>query len=203
MKAEGAGKQRYRMKARAASAAATAARIIDAATQHFGARPYDEVTLADVARDAEVTVQTVLRRFGSKEGLVAAATEASLEAVRNERFASPVGDIAAAIRNLSEHYELWGDRSVLLLSQEARVESIRRLTDAGRALHHAWVDRAFSPWLGRVRGEAGRRLRAQLIAATDVYVWKVMRRDLGLDREATEASMRGLVEAAVGVQEGR
>jgi hypothetical protein len=33
---------------------------------------------------------------------------------------------------------------------------------------------------------------AQLIAATDVYTWKVLRRDLGLSRQTTEATLRDL-----------
>jgi hypothetical protein len=39
--------------------------------------------------------------------------------------------------------------------------------------------------------EVERRL-AQLVAVTDIYAWKVLRRDLGLDRDAVEASVRDL-----------
>lgn len=190
-----ADKRSYRMGARADAAAATAQRITDAALRQFADRPYDDVSLASVADEAGVTVQTVLRRFGSKEGLVEAAARAGTESVRLAREAVPVGDLDVAIRNLIEHYELWGDRVIRLLAQEDRVPAIRRTTDAGRALHHAWVDRVFAPWIAAARGARRMRLRASLIAATDVQVWRVLRRDLALDVANAERSLRELVGA--------
>jgi hypothetical protein len=40
------------------------------------------------------------------------------------------------------------------------------------------------------------RLRrvAELVAVTDLYVWKVLRRDMGLSRADTETAMREMVE---------
>ena len=55
----------------------------------------------------------------------------------------------------------------------------------------------FAPWIARRRGAARARLRARLVAVTDVYVWKIVRRDLGLDRRAVEATLRELVAAVV------
>lgn len=190
-------KRAYRMSARADAAATTTADVLAVASRHFSERFYDEVSLGDVASDAGVTVQTVLRHFGSKEQLIAAAVGVGLETVRRERSAAPVGDVEGAIANLVAHYEIWGDRSLLFLAQEGRVAALRELTDAGRALHYEWVERAFEPWLAQVEDDARVRLRARLIAVTDVYVWKVMRRDLGLDATATEVSLRELVLAAV------
>jgi hypothetical protein len=84
---------------------------------------------------------------------------------------------------------------VLLLAQERRVEALRRVTTAGRQLHYEWVERVFEPWLCNATGDARTWLRAQLIAITDVHIWEVLRRDLGLERESAEASMRQLVTA--------
>ncbi len=186
------------MRVRAESAAATGRRILDAAIRHFGGRPYDDVTLNDVAEEAGVTVQTVLRRFGSKEGLVDAAAERGAEQVRAARWATSQGDVDAAVRGLVEHYEQWGDRSLRLLAQEERVQALRRVTDAGRRLHHEWVEHAFRPQLEAVSGARLRRLRAQLIAVTDVYVWKILRRDLGLGPAETARAIRELVASVVG-----
>lgn len=185
------------MGARAEAAAETGRRVLSAAIRLLGERYYDEVSLADVAREAGVAVQTVLRRFGTKEGLVAAAASLGEEQVRAERWSAAPGDLEAAVRALCAHYETWGDRSLLLLAQEARVPAARRLTSAGRALHHEWVAHAFSPWLSRRRGAARARLRARLVAVTDVYAWKIVRRDLGFDARATEATLRELVAAVV------
>jgi AcrR family transcriptional regulator len=187
----------YRMGARAESAAATYQRIVDVAIRLLGERQYDDVSLAEVAAAAAVTVQTVLRRFGSKEGLAEAASQVAMEAVRAQRWAPAPGDLPAAMRSLAEHYDTWGDRSLRFLAQEERVPAVRRVTDAGRAMHQEWVAHVFAPWLRKTSGAARTRLHAQLVAATDVYVWKIMRRDLGLDAKATETAMRELVTGAL------
>jgi AcrR family transcriptional regulator len=193
-----AGRTRvYRMGARAEAAAATRARILETAILQFSDRSYEDVSLADVAREAGVTVQTVLRHFGSKEGLAGAATALGIERVRAERFGTAPGDLPGTVRGLVAHYEAWGERSLRFLAQEDRVAAMRRVADAGRALHHEWVDHAFAPWLARRRGPARARLRARLVAVTDVYVWKIVRRDLGLDPGAAEATLLELVAAVV------
>jgi hypothetical protein len=38
---------------------------------------------------------------------------------------------------------------------------------------------------------------AQLIAVIDLYSWKVLRRDLGMSRDETEAAVRDLVDRTV------
>ncbi len=187
----------YRMSARAEAAASTHTRILEVAIRQFSERFYDEVSLAEVAREAGVTVQTVLRRFGSKEGLTEAATALGVERVRAERWSSPPGDLHAAVRGLLAHYEAWGDRSLLFLAQEQRVAAMRRVADSGRALHREWVDHVFAPWLAPRRGAVRERLRARLVAVTDVYVWKIVRRDLGIDPQAAEVTLRELVAAVV------
>jgi hypothetical protein len=44
--------------------------------------------------------------------------------------------------------------------------------------------------------DSARRL-AQLVAVTDLYIWKVLRRDLGLPRDEAEAAMRDVVRRIV------
>lgn len=188
----------YRMSARADAATATHRAILEAAIRQFGARPWEEVSLADIAGEAGVTVQTVLRRFGSKEGLTQGAVALGVEEVRRARWHSPPGDLPAALHGLVVHYEQWGDRSLRFLSQEDRISAMRQVTDAGRALHHGWVEHVFAPWLSRARVPARKRLRATLIAATDVFTWKILRRDLGFDPRAAELTIRELVEAILG-----
>ena len=195
MKGKPSGSRSYDMTARAAAAAATERRLVEAAIRKFGARLYDEVTLEELAEDAGVTVKTLLRKFGSKEGLALAAAEVGAEQVRAERSDVPVGDVEAAIDNLMEHYETWGERSLLFLQQEERIEAVARATAVGRELHHAWVDHVFAPQLRAHRGAARKRVRAQLIASTDVYVWKIVRRDLGMDRRAAHRTILELVRA--------
>lgn len=193
-----AARRRYTMTARAAAAAATHARILATATELFLAKPYEQVSLEEVARSAGVTVQTVLRRFGSKEGLVAAAAKIGLEQVRLQRNLAPIGDVAGAVHNLIDHYEEWGDRVLRMLMQEEQVPALRKVAEAGRDLHRHWVERTFAPWLRASRAAHDRRL-AQLIAVTDVHVWKLLRRDQGLPRSATETVLVELVQLITGV----
>lgn len=182
------------MRARAESAAATAERILTAARARLGREPYDVVTLEDVAADAGVTVQTVLRRFGSKERLVRAIAEAAQPGIFAQRDEAPSGDVEAAIANLVEHYEQAGDEVLHLLRQEHRVPAFAEITAAGRAFHARWVDRVFAPWLARRSGVDRSRLRAQLIAVCDVHTWYLLRRQAGLSRRATRQALRELVE---------
>jgi AcrR family transcriptional regulator len=191
-------KRVYRMGARAEAAEERRRRILDAVIGLHMERYYDQISLDDVAKRAGVTVQTVLRRFGSKDGLIEAASEAARERVISQRDEAPVGDIAGAVKNLVDHYEEWGESSLRLLAQEDRVPAFRKATDAGRTLHYEWVGRTFAPLLVERSGEARERLLAELVAVCDVYFWKVLRLDLGLGREQTELALREMVFALKG-----
>ena len=161
-------------------------------------RYYDQITLDDVAKRAGVTVQTVLRRFGSKDGLIDAASEVGRERIVSQRSEAPVGDIAGAVENLVDHYEEWGESALRLLAQEDRVPAFRKTTDVGRDVHYEWVERTFEPLLAERSGEARERLRAELVAVCDVFFWKILRLDLGLSREQTELAIRETIFALRG-----
>jgi len=182
------------MNQRAISKAETERRILAAAERFFLEAPYPQVRIEDIAAAAEVSAPTVIHRFGSKEALMVATISAAAERVRKQRGEAPVGDLAGAVANLIEHYELWGDSVMHLLSQEAAVPVIREATDAGRALHVEWVERTFAPWLSDL-GDACQKRLAQLVALMDVYVWKVLRRDRGLNKAETENAIREMVAA--------
>jgi AcrR family transcriptional regulator len=182
------------MVARAEAAAATGERILDAAVEVFWELPGKQVSLDEVARRAGVTVQTVIRRFGGRDGLLAAAAEHEAERVSRQRDEAPVGDAAGAVRVLVDHYEAMGDRVLRLLAEEERVPGLRDVADRGRALHRAWCARVFARALeGRVGVERRRRL-AQLVAVCDVYTWRLLRRDAGLSRRQTELALVELLE---------
>ena len=183
------------MRARAENVRGTRERILSAAAERFGTRHYDEVGLDDVAAGAGTTVQTVIRHFGSKESLFAAGADWISERMVAPREGVEPGEIRPAIAGLVEHYEQWADTVLLLLSQEDRVPAIRPVTDGGRAYHRAWAERLFAHALDGLGGVVRARRLAQLIAITDVYTWKLLRRDLGLSRTQTEVAIRELAEA--------
>jgi AcrR family transcriptional regulator len=184
----------YRMRARAEAAAETRARILRAVLDLHVERFHDQITLEDVARRAGVTVQTVLRHFGSRDGLVAAAAEQATSEVLAQRSAAPVGDVDAAVDNLLDHYEEWGRTALRLLAQEERVPQLRVIADGGRAAHYAWVERTFGPFLAETPDPL---LRPKLIALTDVFTWKLLRLDLGLDRTGTASALASMIRAVV------
>ena len=190
---EGVRTRPYRMTARAEASAATGQRILESAQRLFGELPYDQVSLQTVAERADVTVQTVLRRFASKEQLFAAAADWTSRQIRGEREAAPVGDVTGVVRNVVDNYERWGDHFLNLLAQEQRTAAIRAVTDTGRRYHRGWVERSFAPLLVQVPRDDYEQRLAQLVAVTDLYVCKVLRRDLGLSRNETEAAVRDLV----------
>lgn len=192
-----AAKRSYRMRARAESVAETGQRILDATIDLGPELLSDLATLDDVAARAGVTVQTVLRRFGSKEGLISAAAEDVGSRVRGQRNEAPVGDISGAVANLVEHYEEWGDNTLRMLAHEDRYPMIREHTDKGRAGHYEWVESTFAPFLAERADEERERLRAGLIAICDLYVWKILRRDLGFGREQTEIALEEMISALV------
>ncbi|HEY1715281.1 MAG TPA: helix-turn-helix domain-containing protein [Solirubrobacteraceae bacterium] len=185
------------MAARARTAAATRSSIAGAWLALSHELDYDEITLDVVAARAGVTVQTVIRHFGSKEELfIAVAREVAAEE-EARRAETPIGDVARAVRAVVGHYERIGDIVLRLLGQENRFQAIREMTVEGRRIHYEWVERAFAPFIADLKGAERRRRRAQLVGLTDVYMWKLLRRDLGLSTRQTQAAMAEMVNALV------
>jgi AcrR family transcriptional regulator len=183
------------MRARADAAAETARRILNAMQELFAEQPYDHITVDAVAKRAGVTVQTVLRRFGSKEDLFVAAAQQGRAQVLAQRGAAPARNRPVAVKNLFDHYERWGPIAMRLLEQEERFRQIGAMAREGRRIHAEWVGRVFEPELARLRGRARARRHTQLIALTDVYVWKLLRRDLAVSRADAEEIVLGMIDA--------
>jgi AcrR family transcriptional regulator len=180
----------YRMTARAESAERTAERIMAAATSLFWELPTDELPLHLVAEQAGVSVQTVIRRFGGKDGLLAAAVQREAERVDRQRGEAPAGDTGAAVRVLVEHYEQMGDQVLRMLAEQTRVPGLTPIVEQGRAFHRDWCIRVFGPALtARPAGVQRDRLLAQLVAVCDVQTWALLRRQSRLSRRQTEIAL--------------
>ncbi len=167
----------YRMVARAASAAATGERILDAAVEVFWEGPTVQLSLHDIASRAGVTVQTVIRRYGGKDGVIAAAVERETAKVAATRDPALVTGPVEAIKQLVDHYEALGDRVIQMLAEEVRTPALHQVADAGRRFHRAWCERVFAAALAPLAGRTRDRRLAQLVAVCDVYTWKLLRRD--------------------------
>ncbi|HLH93001.1 MAG TPA: helix-turn-helix domain-containing protein [Xanthobacteraceae bacterium] len=184
----------YVMKARAESVAANRRRIIDCARRLVMARSFDAVTIDMVAADAGTTARTVLRLFGGKDELFAAA----LDSIGQFRPGPIVpGDTVALVSGTYDFYEKIGDTVIRWLADEPRLPAMRARLNIGRRHLRAWVAEAFAPALGRLQGTARKELHDALIVAFDVYAWKLLRRDFGLSRRAAEATTLRMVRSLI------
>jgi AcrR family transcriptional regulator len=184
------------MTARARQAEETADRILAAAAEVFYERA--DLPLDEVAARAGVSTQTIIRRFGGREGLFAAAARRESERIGAQRDLARVGDVADAVRILVDHYEEMGDRVLRLLAFEDRSPAVRQITDQGRALHRAWCERVFAPALEGLHDVDRDRRLAQLVAVTDVFTWRLLGRDAGLPRPEVELALRELLRPLMG-----
>lgn len=186
----------YHQTLRAQKAADTEARILEVAEQVFSRELFDRVSLANLAAAAGVSIPTLQRRFGNKEGLFAAAGEQVRARVRAQRQPPP-GDVDGALEVLLDHYEREGHMVWHLLKQEVDVPLLHTALEEGRKLHREWVETVFAPALIDLEGAPRRRKVDALVAATDVYLWKLLRIDLGRSRDQVALTLKSMAHAVV------
>ncbi|MGQ0637010.1 MAG: TetR/AcrR family transcriptional regulator [Planctomycetaceae bacterium] len=186
----------YRQTRRAESAAATGRRIVDAFVKRLSEQWYDEITLDCIADDAGVTVQTVVARFGGKAGLLAEAMQV-MHRHAKERRAAPPGNLDQLVKHLIDDYEQLGDTLIRLLALEDRHPVLKEQLELGRRKHRNWVAKAFADDLSALGPKARQVVLDALVVATDVYTWKLLRRDMARSIAATEATMKHMIRSAV------
>jgi AcrR family transcriptional regulator len=194
----------YKQVARAQAQARTRETLLRVASEEVERDGWKQASLQTVAERAGVTKQTALRHFGSKQGLLDAVMRRTSSIVVKERNEGPAGDIACAVANLMQQYERYGDIAMRLLpyrdavvrvlGEDHRDSLARRAVDHSHQMHREWVMRTFEPQLARLQGRTRERRLAQLVTVCDVYTWKILRRDLGLGVEHTEAALVELIE---------
>jgi AcrR family transcriptional regulator len=183
------------MRTRAAQLSERREAILTAAYDLFSVTPFDEVSLARVAARAGVGTKTVLRAFGSKEGLVAQCGEWGSGRESTLRVVSP-GDMRAATRVLAARYDQTMDAVRRYVELEDRMPMVGAVLRRARADHRDWLAQVFAPWLP-ARGAARSRRLAALFGATEIYVWWSWRRRLGMSRALAEATMLEMLEALI------
>ena len=166
----------YRQAARAVSTQDTEESILLAFRELLNESWFDEITLDDVALRANTTRQTVIRRFGAKSGLLAAFTKRIANEITARRASAPSDDVDAAVAILIDDYEATGDMVVRLLSLEGRIAEIEPTLEIGRAEHRRWVESTFASHLSVFTGKDREDRLSQLLIATDVWVWVLLRR---------------------------
>jgi AcrR family transcriptional regulator len=186
------------MGARAAEVATTRERIAGVMLRLALEQPFEQITLMQIAEAAGVSHQTVLNHFESKEGVAAAAADILARETREARAKARPGDQSGAIAILVGEYERIGDANVRWVMASQQLGALASRLDEARAAHQAWLERVFADRLPTATAPvARRRVLLALHAATDVYTWKLLRRDLRLSREETERIIGDLVEGTV------
>lgn len=190
--ATGGMKRRYTQRARAEGASRTREAILDATMAVGMEKATVSVSLADVAERSGVSIQTVLRHFGTRDALIDEALRHGAARISAER--RPIAeDVPSAIGALFDHYETRGDTVIRLLAQESFDERVTAVAAPGRAMHREWVER----FLARAEGESTDALVDELVVVTDVYAWKLLRRDRGLSREQAQARVLDMTRAVL------
>lgn len=140
------------------SADVTRERILQHASDQFGATGFERTTIRSVARAAGVDPALVMRHFGSKEGLFAAAIEISLAL-------PPPADlpIAELAEHLAEHFvRLWDSTPALqILLRTAATHPL------GAQRMRAVFSEQVAPWIADLPadGRDTRSVRAALVAS--------------------------------------
>lgn len=187
----------YDMVNRAAQAEATRERVREAAVGLYTERSLDGFTLDEVARRAEVTVQTVLRVFKTKDKLLLAALHALATHGGTMKTPDLPGDVASAVTVIFDLYEVVGNIIIQQLGDEHRLPGLKADMDIGRRSHTDWVNAAFAPQLARHDGGVRAQIFNALMVATDVYVWKLLRCDQKLNRSAAEGVIKHIIAGII------
>ena len=184
------------MVARAEGVTLTRNRIVQAALKLALEQAYEDITLVAIAAAAGVSHQTVLNHFESKEKVAAAAAEVLAQETAAARARAKPGDLRGAVSILVGEYERFGDANARWAVASERLGSLAPLLDAARASHQAWLEHICAdrlPATPAVRRDAIHALHV----ATDVYTWKLLRRDLRVSRESAERIMLDLANGVL------
>ena len=186
----------YAMTSRAAAMQRTREAILDAAEEVFLPAWYDEVTLADVAARAGVSLQTVVNHFGTKADLyLTGLAERYVPRISALRDAALPGDVASVVDVVVADYEETGDRTIRTLALAGRMPELAAVVEGGRAAHAGFVERTLGPLVPERRGAARARRLRLLGVALDVRAWHQLRREQELSPGETRLHLRAMVEA--------
>ena len=108
------------------------------------------------------------------------------------------GDIPGTIHALFDHYEDMGDFVIRNLAEEDQLPDMKDWLESGRKAHRRSMQRQFAPLLDICESSKRRETLDCLVAACDVYTWKLFRRDMGRSRSESEALVRQMVSGILG-----
>jgi len=158
-------------------------KIIDAMADLWLEVPMSELTLDKVSQKSGVTVRTILRKFGSKEGLIRACIENDGDRFTRKRMQVTPGDLPGILDALLEEYEYMGDALIRTLTVEYEFPVTQTLLKNARMFHREWCAIVFEPFLPEKISDNYETILSAFISSTEFYLWKLLRRDLGKSQE--------------------
>ncbi|HXC46239.1 MAG TPA: TetR/AcrR family transcriptional regulator [Solirubrobacteraceae bacterium] len=191
------GTREYKQVERAKARERTREALIKAASDEFFEGNWANSSLDSLSSKAGVTRQTLLRHFGSKDGLLMQALMRGAAQVRGQRWSTPTTDISGAVENVLDHYEEWGQRSMHIGAWQSGPTALVLFANAARQIHYEWVEYAFAQWLEPLDEQTRTRRRAVLIVLCDVQTWWILSNDMGLARREIHAILTDQIERAL------
>lgn len=163
-------------------------------------RNFGDFTLDEIAERAGTSVQTILRAYGSKEALfVEALSKHAVADVDEEMRAALASDeIPEIVAALFRLYDKIGDAVIRMMAEEPKFPALKEANDIGRTYHRNTVNTVFAAYLAPLPPEERAILHSALRAATDIYVWQVLRRDEGRSLDHTIATVTLIVNRLLG-----
>ncbi|MEX0810950.1 MAG: TetR/AcrR family transcriptional regulator [Chitinophagales bacterium] len=190
-------KRNYKMTKRAEQVNRNEQKILDATFSLWKQYSMHEITLDMVAENAGVTVRTILRKYGSKEGLIEYCIDNDIGKISHKRNVAIEGGVEQALQVLLDNYEEIGEAAIRTLAIEEELAVAKKALIKGRAFHREWCAKVFEEHLPKKNTkEYETRLHA-FFAATDFYLWKLLRKDLGKSKKETYAVLWTMVEGLI------
>ncbi len=168
--------RRYSMANRAKLTERTRAAIETALVRLLATKPYDAISMAEIAEEADVSVRTVQRHFRTKDDLLAASVRYPAEALSAELSKRPPGPsaredmqtlVAALFATYSRHRpEMWA-----AYTHSAQVPELMRAQLMGGAAWFSAVEAFMARWSDRCAIEPLLAKRA-IVALTSYPAWR-------------------------------
>ena len=136
---------------RAEATERTRRRIEAALIRLLGSRPYNGITIAEIAAEADVAVRTVQRHFGTKDDILAAAFRSSAQTISEELSKLPPAQSAREALQHIVHaaftlYERYKAEAWAVYSRSAEVPELRKTGRTGLAGREAQIDELIARW---------------------------------------------------------
>lgn len=173
------------MEARAKKVAENDRKIMEVVADLWLKVPLQELTLARVAERSGVTARTILRKFGSREGLLKACLENEGGRFTRDRMKVTPGNLPEILDALLDEYELMSEANIRALTVEYEFPFTQEMLKKARNIHRDWCRMVFEPFLPDEASSSFETRLSAFIVATEFYLWKLLRKDLGKSPEET------------------